>query len=99
MDNITSQEYWAEIQSIAAECAQADEPRDAVHEACDQHQWITYTFYNLQVLQHSRNESAYFDENGRSPETTDFSTLTAVLACWAMLQDVHEAMMDLPKTA
>jgi hypothetical protein len=97
MDNITSQEYWAEIASLARECAEADAPSDAVHAACDLHEWVIYTFYNMQVLTHSRNENAWFDDFG-TLKATDFSGTMAKLACAAMMADVRDTMAESEST-
>lgn len=78
MSNITSSQYWLEVQSIAnliatnamQSCdndrAEAEEliNDSLLHETIDGHQWIIYNAYNLDVIQHSDNEDYYIDEFG-----------------------------------
>ena len=69
-ENIASgREYYDEIASLAADIvkeAEGDRETafDRAHETVDGHQWIIYTRYNAQVLDHSSNESAHFDNFG-----------------------------------
>jgi hypothetical protein len=98
MDNLSSQEYWAEVREIA-EAARAEEKAggeasDYIHEQIDSHQWIIYTFYNLQVLQHSSSENAWFEEFGEM-KADDFSSCMAKLAYAAMATDVRDVMSRL----
>ena len=73
---ITSNEYWEEIKSIAANLIEenqeeADERGDCVlefindnsldHEVIDGHQWIIYYSYNLAIIEHSDNEDYMLD--------------------------------------
>ena len=93
MDNLTAQKYWDEIKDLATEAREqgADDVYDYVHESVDQHQWIIYTFYNMQVLQHTSNANAYFDNYGEL-DTKDFSSCMAKLAWAGMVQDVMDAV-------
>ena len=55
MEDITRHEYWTEVASIAKTVteearADADDIIDRLHETIDSHQWVIYTFYNMQVL-------------------------------------------------
>lgn len=75
--NITSQEYWTEVQSIAAniisdnkdQYQDRDELEEAIndtllHEVIDGHQWVIYNSYNLDVYQHSDNQDYAIDNFG-----------------------------------
>jgi len=76
MSEITYQEYWAEVESIAEnmvdeEMSWNDNDRDVaeeaindhtLHETIDGHQWVIYYAYNLDVIRHSDNED-YMNEN------------------------------------
>lgn len=78
MSNITSSQYWIEVEalanSIATEAMQScDNDRDdaeelindsLLHENIDSHQWIIYNSYNLDVIQYSDNSDYYIDEFG-----------------------------------
>ena len=99
MDNITQAEYFKECRAIATEIVKecdGDEEtiQDKLHETIKGHQWIIYTFYNLQVLTHSRNENAYFDEFGVSLDTADFSSTMAKLAYFSMMTDVQYELSE-----
>ncbi|UNY40382.1 hypothetical protein KLEP7_gp80 [Pseudaeromonas phage vB_PpeM_ KLEP7] len=78
MSNITSSQYWNEVQSLAGSIAEdamsqcANNRGDAeelindslLHEMIDGHQWIIYCAYNLDVYQHSENSDYYIDNFG-----------------------------------
>lgn len=78
MSEITHNQYWDEVKSLAASIAeeameQADNDRDQaeelindsiLHETIDGHQWVIYYAYNLGVIEHSDNESYYEDNFG-----------------------------------
>ena len=91
-------EYYKEISALAKQIAEevegdTDRASDLAHEIMDGHQWIIYTYYNLQVLEHSRNESAYF-ENCGSLDADSYCDAMAKMAFAAMLQDVYEELQD-----
>ncbi len=94
MEPITSQEYFAECASIAREAVRdAEGDRDNALERCDedtdQHQWIMYTYYHTQILQHSSHDNAYFEDFG--PLTADsYSEATQMMAIAAFRRDVYE---------
>lgn len=64
---------------------------DRLHETIDGHQWIIYTYYNYQVLQHSPNDG-YSAENFGTESIVDKSgnLNTAALAFGALYGDVSE---------
>jgi len=64
-----------------------------LHQHVDGHQWIIYTNYNSQVLGHSNNRDAYFDEYG-TLEATDYGTAMAQMSFAAMQADLA-ALIDL----
>ena len=78
MSNITSSQYWNEVQSLAVSIAEdamsycGNNRKDAeeliidslLHETIDGHQWIIYYAYNLDVYQHSDNSDYYIDNFG-----------------------------------
>ena len=78
MSNITSSQYWNEIQSLAVSIAedamaQCDNNREdaeelindsLLHETIDGHQWIIYNAYNLDVYQYSANSDYYINNFG-----------------------------------
>lgn len=78
MTNITSSQYWKEIQDLAVSIAedamsQCDDNREEaeelindslLHEAIDGHNWVIYYAYNLEVYQYSDNADYYIDNFG-----------------------------------
>lgn len=78
MSNITSSQYWIEVQSLANQIAQdamvqCDNDRNdaeelindsLMHETIGAHQWIIYNAYNLDVYQYSDNSDYYIDNFG-----------------------------------
>lgn len=96
MNPITSSEYFEECQSIAREITKEcegneEEISDQLHQTIDGHQWIIYTYYNAQVLMHSKNDGAYFENYGPL-EAKDFSEAMAKMAFAAFHQDVSEEL-------
>ena len=95
VEPITQSEYYTQCQAIANELVAEHEGneesiQDALHETITDHQWITYTYYTLQVLAHSHNENAFFDDFGEPLNTSDFSSTMTKLAFFAMMADVQE---------
>ena len=78
MTNITSSQYWNEVEALATQIAQdamssCDNSRDEaeelitdslMHETIGAHQWVIYNAYSLDVLQYSGNSDRYVDEFG-----------------------------------
>ncbi len=109
MSELTQTEYWTEVESIASTLAdealdQADDDKDAaleyifdsaLHETIDGHQWIIYTYYNLQVINFSDNDD-YYDQNfgaeslKASLEEGGIDTLHCHIAFWALYADVQD---------
>ena len=78
MTNITSSQYWIEVEALATQIAQdamvhCDNNREEaeelindslMHETIGAHQWVIYNAYHLDVLQYSGNSDRYIDEFG-----------------------------------
>ena len=78
MSNITSAQYWNEVQSLAVIIAEdamsycgnnREEAEELIndsllHETIDGHQWVIYYAYNLDVYQYSDNSDYYIDNFG-----------------------------------
>ena len=78
MSNITSSQYWNEVQSLTVTIAEEamahcynnrDDAEELIsdsllHETIDGHQWIIYSAYNLDVYQYSDNSDYYVDNFG-----------------------------------
>ena len=98
MDEITRQEYQKEVQelaeSIKTECREyGRDVSDALHETIDGHQWVIYTYFNFQVLQHSENDGYALENFGTDCALTESGALnTAALAYGALYGDVSEAL-------
>ena len=109
MSNITSSQYWNEIQSLAVSIAEdamvsCDNNRDEaeelindslLHETIDEHQWIIYYAYNLNVYQHSDNSDYYIDNFGGDDaayvlKEKGLDGLHQALAFWALYADVQD---------
>jgi hypothetical protein len=65
-----------------------------LHETIDGHQWVIYTYYNLQVLQHTNNAEYMIDnfggESAASAIENGIDSLHCAMAYWAMYADVAE---------
>ena len=113
MSNITSSQYWLEVQSIANSLAteamqSCENDRDdaeelindsLLHEAIDQHEWIIYNCYNLDVIQYSDNEDYLIDNfglesAGESLKNGGLDGLHTAVAFWALYADVQEKISD-----
>ena len=87
-------EYWEEIESLAQQVtAEArDDDRDiydVLYETIDGHQWIIYTRHHTDVLGHSPNDSAMWDEGLNEGINSHDEYMQRAAFC-AMLADVRE---------
>jgi hypothetical protein len=99
MEPITQHEYWVEVKALAKsalkECARdAEGARDYLHELVDGHQWVIYTYYAAQVLQHSRNEDAWF-EDFDGGEFSSYADAVSKMAYAALLTDTQCEITDI----
>jgi hypothetical protein len=89
----TQKDYYKEVQLLAQEAltreADGEDINDAVHEMCDSHEYVIYSYKALTVLIHSNNDMA-FQDVGPLPEENPWG----VAAYFAMSQDVQEAIND-----
>jgi len=71
MDDISSREYWDEVDSLAREALTEEHSGanlgDWLWESIDSHQWVIYTYMSQCIIRHSQNEN-YSAENF-GPET------------------------------
>ena len=70
------------------------------HKTIDNHQWIIYYSYNLDVIKHSDNEDYMVDNLGSESlahalEQGGLNGLHQVIAFYAMLADLNEALQEL----
>lgn len=95
MSNDTSREYWATVNSIAAEAMEQPEDGryDFIHESVDGSYWVIYTHAARKALEFSPNERALFDNEG-DQTVSDFTTLFTRGAFYAMCADVNEAIVN-----
>ena len=106
-------EYWTEVSSLADSIAceamqdnenDIDAARDEIfdsrlHETIDNHQWVIYFSYNLDIIKHSDNEDYYSDNFGgdclaESLKTGGLDMLHCHIAFWALYADVCEKIED-----
>ena len=111
MDELTYTKYWREVNELAEmlvsesmadnsgdKDAAMEEIQDSrLHETVDGHQWIIYTYYNLQVIQFSDNEDYYSDNFGADSlaealESGGLDILHCHIAYWAFYADIQEAV-------
>ena len=72
MSNITSSEYYTELNNLAEDIAKElleehdndldeaqQEAYDHIHETVDGHEWIIYERYHANIVAHSSNDEAY----------------------------------------
>lgn len=97
MDEITSAAYRQQCNELAQEAADeygydTEEARGWIWDTVDGHEWVIYTFYHFQVLQHSDN-SGYTIENFGSDNLVDSNGQlnTMSLTFGALHADVMEA--------
>lgn len=94
---MTEKEYYDEVKSLARrvleetrERGDEDELYDVLHETIDGHQWVIYTCYHYQVLQHSDNDGYTLAEWGSDGVVTNGVLNTSLLAFGALYGDVSE---------
>ena len=113
MNEITYTSYNKEVESMAsyiitlAQEAANDETNtdeleelindSILHEQIDSHEWIIYTWYNLQVLKFSDNADYMIDNIGGEVETLSergLDGLHCALAFWALYADVQDSIIE-----
>lgn len=98
---ITLKEYRTEVTDIAKSCivAAKEEDRelsDVIWDVCDSHQWVIYTYYQHQVLQHTSTDVAErFEELGGPGLTTGWNGIVAQAAFLALEGDVLDRAQEL----
>ncbi len=111
--NITEFDYNTEINAIATNMvaeimAETDNNKEEalevindyrLHETIDGHQWVIYYAYNLDVIQHSKNDEYMTDNFGNEEAGTilaekGLNSLHTAIAFWAMYADVSELIED-----
>lgn len=85
-------EYWEEIESLAQQVTKEarDDGRDiydVLHETIDGHQWVIYYRFHTDVLGHSPNDSAMWND-GLEMGISSHDMMRAAFC--AMLADVRE---------
>ena len=67
-EQLTERQYENEVKYIAREimdeCDNHEDRHDRLFETVDRHEWMTYSRYHLDILRHSNNSSAYFEDYG-----------------------------------
>lgn len=80
-----------------------DTVQETIHDTLlatiDDHQWVIYYAYNLDVLQYSDNPNYLVEEFGADDaaevlRSSGLSGLHTALACWALYADVMERISD-----
>lgn len=101
MEDITQKAYWAEVEALAKSCiAEAKrydrELSDVIWETCDGHQWVIYTYYQHQVLQHCRTGVAErFSDMGGPDLSKGWDDVVMQAAFLALEGDVSERAQEL----
>lgn len=109
-DDITQRDYWNEVNDVAKDIVDEawtehgddeDRRREAMTErtweTVDGHQWIIYTHYNPQVLEHASNPDAYAENYGEMPTGEGYGGLMAKLAYAAFEEDVNNKVYELDR--
>lgn len=93
--------YYSEVESIADEAIK-EHPEDEeargewIHETCDGHNYVIYTYKAQLVLAVSENSDAYGDEFGTEGIVCDDGSVNySALAYMALRRDVEEAVSRL----
>lgn len=89
--NITNQEYWIEIESLANQCAEEAKESDrdlsdVIFEELDSHQWVIYYEYHYDILKSTDYQGYYIEEFGT--DGGSFEDIMMRSAFWAMYNDI-----------
>lgn len=95
---ITCREYWTEVKSLAKQIAEesletGNDAQDVLIETVGSHEYVIYYAKQLDVLNHTDNENAFFETIG-TLGADSFTDATTKLAFWAFYQDVQEYLQD-----
>ena len=97
---MTSHEYWKQVDGIVSDLIEegqadkldTDELTERLHETIDGHEWVIYTGYHYEVLQHSPNDGYSVENFGADSIVKDGVLDTAALAYGALYGDVSERL-------
>ena len=102
-NDVSELEYREEVKSTAENIVNAieeypedyaDDPWSAIHENVDSHEWIIYTAYHLDILQHSESGpeewSVYVEDS-----ENDHRKVLEAMAYTAFRADVGHEVFDL----
>lgn len=94
MAGMSNTEYWQEVHSIVDSLIEEREPDDTeddlqerLWEDVDGHEWVIYTGYHYEILQHTDNDSYYVDNFGADGLTDGGHLRTELLAFGALYAD------------
>lgn len=97
---ISYSDYYTEVQSIADEAQEewkTEGPdfdvQQWLHETIDGHSYVIYTNQAQQVLLHSQNDCAIFEEMGPQ-EWSDWSTAFSQAAYFTLMRDVQDRLEE-----
>ena len=104
MEELSRQDYHKQVRDLAEEAASehghaTEAGQEWIWETCDGHEWVIYTFYHFQVLQHSENSGYTLDNFGPEGVVEDGQLNTLSLAFGALYGDVMEAYGRLEASA
>lgn len=104
-DGITRDEYWKEIRELAQDLAQDaasgenghdDDAREwlheRLHETCDGHEWVIYTYSSQCIVPHSRNDGYSAENFGAESVVSDDGVNWAALAYGCLYGDISEQL-------
>ena len=101
MEEISQKAYWTEVESLANDCAKEAKEGDrelseVVWETCDGHQWVIYTFYNYQVIQHTGQDidDRFADMGGMGDRFSEVLTKAAYLALEGDVMEKAQEIFD-----
>lgn len=103
MSDITKSEYDEEVESTAETIVDAieeypedygDDPWKCIHEDVGGHEWVIYTSYHLDILEHAEAEPEEWQAYVEDGETNHRKVLEA-MAYTSFRQDVAHEVFDL----
>jgi hypothetical protein len=105
-DDITQSVYWKQVKALAQECIKeagrsSTADRDLyeiVHEMVDSHEWVIYTRFHHQILQHTDQDvAALFEDMGGPDLSKGWDNVVTQAAYLALEGDVLEAISRLER--
>lgn len=85
-DYLLHQEASAIVEEILTQAEEADDVMDLIHEACDSHEWVIYTYKALKLCAECNTSDGEATLDGIGQTFTDIGDHAVAVAYWTLYE-------------